>query len=136
MAKHILAGERPIFFYGQVYMGSLDAYLISVFFNFFGSQIVWIRIVQIILFSITLLEFYIFTQIVFKNKFISFFATLFLAFPAVNVVLYTTVSLGGYGEAFVLGMAALLLAAIYVNPNWKQTKPQKKVFLLPLTGLG
>src|SRR5512143_2634221 len=24
MAKHILQGERPLFFYGQAYMGSLD----------------------------------------------------------------------------------------------------------------
>ena len=26
MAKHISQGARPVFFYGQVYMGSLDAF--------------------------------------------------------------------------------------------------------------
>ena len=29
MARHILQGERPWFFYGQAYMGSLDAYLVA-----------------------------------------------------------------------------------------------------------
>ena len=27
MGRHILVGARPIFFYGQAYMGALDAYL-------------------------------------------------------------------------------------------------------------
>ncbi len=134
MAKHILAGERPIFFYGQVYMGSLDAYLIAFFFKLFGVQVFWIRFVQVTLFSITLLEFFLFTQIVFENKLITFTSTLFLAFPVVNVVLYTTVSLGGYGEAFVLGMAVLLLAALFVKTNWILSNPQK-MRLLPLVGL-
>ena len=26
MARHILQGERPVFFYGQAYLGSLDAW--------------------------------------------------------------------------------------------------------------
>jgi hypothetical protein len=25
MARHMLQGERPLFFYGQAYLGSLDA---------------------------------------------------------------------------------------------------------------
>src|SRR5215468_6746402 len=31
-AEHILRGELPMYFYGQPYMGSLDAYLASIFF--------------------------------------------------------------------------------------------------------
>ncbi|MAT44444.1 MAG: hypothetical protein CL609_19085 [Anaerolineaceae bacterium] len=134
MAKHILAGARPIFFYGQVYMGSLDAYIISIFFNLFGTEIIWIRIVQIILFSATLIEFYIFMQVVFEKKIVSMIAMLFLAFPVVNVVLYTTVSLGGYGEAFLLGMTDLLLAAIFVKTNMEQTEKQKKTWVLVILG--
>nr|HMN61443.1 hypothetical protein [Anaerolinea sp.] len=33
MARHILLGERPIFFYGQSYMGSLDAFLVAAGFR-------------------------------------------------------------------------------------------------------
>ena len=37
-AQHILRGERPTYFYGQVYMGSLEAYLIALLFALFGSS--------------------------------------------------------------------------------------------------
>ena len=51
MARHILQGQRPFFFYGQAYMGSLDAYLIAAGFNWFGEQVWVIRGVQAILIS-------------------------------------------------------------------------------------
>ncbi len=135
MAKHILQGERPIFFYGQVYMGSLDAYLIAVFFRLFGEEIIWIRLVQLGLFSLTLLEFYGLMQLVFENKAASFRAGMLFAFPVVNVVLYTTVSLGGYGEALVLGMAALLLAAWYAT-TWEKASGRTKQEWMVFVGLG
>ncbi len=50
MARHILGGERPIFFYGQAYMGSLDAWLVAAGFWFFGQQVWVIRFVQILLY--------------------------------------------------------------------------------------
>jgi len=37
-AEHILRGELPVYFYGQPYMGSLDAYLASIFFALFGPS--------------------------------------------------------------------------------------------------
>ena len=52
MAKHILDGEYPIFFYGQSYMGSLDAFLIAGMFKIIGEKVIAIRIVQIILYSL------------------------------------------------------------------------------------
>jgi hypothetical protein len=37
MAKHIVAlGGRPIFFYGQSYMGSLEAYAAALMYAFLG----------------------------------------------------------------------------------------------------
>ena len=38
MARHILQGERPVFFYGQAYMGSLDAWLIAGLFATKGTM--------------------------------------------------------------------------------------------------
>lgn len=112
MAKHIVAGERPIFFYGQVYMGSLDAYLIALFFRLFGNEVIWIRIVQLILYSITIIEFYWFMLIAFKTKRAAFWGAIYLVFAPINLALYTTVSLGGYGEALALGMGAILISVI------------------------
>ena len=48
-AQHILRGERPIYFYGQVYMGSLEAYLIALLFALFGSSAWALRAEPIIL---------------------------------------------------------------------------------------
>ena len=46
MARHILQGERPIFFYGQAYMGSADAYLVATGFWVFGEQVWVIRLIE------------------------------------------------------------------------------------------
>ena len=47
MARHILQGSRPIFFYGQAYMGSLDAFLVAGMFKLIGTNIWAVRMVQI-----------------------------------------------------------------------------------------
>ena len=46
MARHILQGERPVFFYGQAYMGSLDAWLVAIGFQLLGESVLTIRFVQ------------------------------------------------------------------------------------------
>src|SRR6476661_5650212 len=38
MARHILHGERPTFFWGQNYMGPFEAYFAALLFMFFGSS--------------------------------------------------------------------------------------------------
>ena len=38
MARHILHGERPTFFWGQNYMGPFEAYFAAIFFALFGSS--------------------------------------------------------------------------------------------------
>ena len=52
MARHILQGARPVFFYGQAYMGSLDAWLVAGLFALFGPSVWAIRVIQIALFLI------------------------------------------------------------------------------------
>ena len=44
MAKHILNGARPVFYYGQAYMGSLDAFLVAGMFQLLGEQVYSIRL--------------------------------------------------------------------------------------------
>ena len=56
MARHIImAGERPVFFYGQAYMGSLDAYLVAAGFLIFGQQVWVIRLIQGLLYLATII---------------------------------------------------------------------------------
>jgi 4-amino-4-deoxy-L-arabinose transferase-like glycosyltransferase len=115
MAKHILAGQNFLYFYGQSYMGSLDVYLVAFGFLVFGEEIWVIRLIQIFLYGLVIVFTYLFVDITFRNKKIAFISSLFLVFPAVNIVLYTTVSLGGYGESLLFGIVSFYLAALIVN---------------------
>lgn len=108
MARHILQGERPVFFYGQAYMGSLDAFLVAGGFALFGQQVWVIRLVQSLLYLGTLFTTILFGRAALGSWRIGLGAGLLLAIPAVNTTVYTTVSLGGYGEALLLGNLVLL----------------------------
>ncbi len=108
MARHILQGESPVFFYGQAYMGSLDAFLTAGLFCLFGDSYMLIRILQILLFTCTIITTAWLGRIITHSREAALVTALLLAFPAVNVTLYTTVSLGGYGEALVLSNCAFL----------------------------
>ncbi len=109
MARHILQGERPIFFYGQAYMGSLDAFLVAGGFMLFG-QFVWvIRLVQTILYLGLIISTIALGKEIFGSWKIGLAAGGLMVIPTVNMTLYTTASLGGYGEAMLIGNLILLL---------------------------
>ncbi len=120
MGRHILAGERPIFFYGQAYMGSLDAFIVAAFFKLFGQAVWVIRFVQTLLFTFTIFSTFWLGKVIFNSDKTGLLAAALVAVPAVNVTLYTTVSLGGYGEALLLGNLILLIA-IWIA---KESDPQ------------
>ncbi len=103
MARHILQGERPWFFYGQTYMGTLDAYLVAGVFRVFGEQMLAIRLVQVALFAATLVTGYPVVLRFTGARRTAVLVALLLAFPPVLLTLYTTASLGGYGEALLAG---------------------------------
>ena len=113
MAKHILDGERPIFFYGQAYMGSLDAWLTAGGFAIFGEKVWVIRLLQTLLYlATTAISMYL-VRLYSESAWQPIITGLFLAFPAVNMMLYTTVSLGGYGESLLLGSLLLVVYTLY-----------------------
>lgn len=109
MARHILLqGEHPVFFYGQAYMGSLDAYLVAAAFSIFGIQIWVIRLVQVLLYLGVLATTVVLCQSLFESWEAGMVAAALLAIPPVNMTLYTTASLGGYGEALLIGNLILI----------------------------
>lgn len=108
MAKHIISGERPLFFYGQAYMGSLDAFFVAAGFLIFGQHVWVIRFIQSILYLLTIITTVWIAKVLFNSYRSGIMAAAILAIPTVNITLYTTVSLGGYGEALLLGNLVLL----------------------------
>ncbi len=121
MARHILEGNWPVFFYGQTYMGSLDATLIALGFTIFGSEVFVIRTIQILLYLGTIILAVNLSARIFRSQLAGLVTGLLLAVPTVNITLYTTVSLGGYGEALLIG-ALLLLLAIQIDEKPDNTK--------------
>ena len=109
MARHILQGGRPLFFYGQAYMGSLDAFLVAVMFKLVGYQIWGIRLVQIVLYALTLVTTGWLGKALTGKWQVGVIAAWLLAIPTVSVTLYTTVSMGGYGEMLLIGNLILLV---------------------------
>ncbi len=109
MARHITQGAKPIFFYGQAYMGSLDAYLVATGFLLFGEHVWVIRLVQIILYLGVLVTTLLIGKAVFGNIKVGILSICLLAVPTINVSLYTTVTLGGYVEMLLLGNLILLM---------------------------
>jgi hypothetical protein len=133
MARHILQGHWPIFFYGQAYMGSLDASLIALGFTVFGQHVAIIRAVQVLIYMGTVYTSMLLARELFSSKSAVLITGMLMAIPTVNISLYTTVSLGGYGEALLLGNLLLLLTLRII-----QTPKRMRKYMLwgLLAGLG
>lgn len=135
MARHITGGSFPIFFYGQAYMGSLDALLVAGGFSLFGAQVWVIRAVQVCLYLGTIITTILLGKIAFKSLETGLLAGALMVVPTVNVTLYTTVSLGGYGEAMLLGNLMLIVGLLIIDiVKESRIKHQisKKVIVLSL----
>ncbi|HUF39500.1 MAG TPA: glycosyltransferase family 39 protein, partial [Anaerolineales bacterium] len=109
MARHINQGARPLFFYGQSYMGSLDAFLTAGAFRVLGETVLAIRVVQILLYLAFLFTAWLLARRLLRDEFAAGLAVFVMAVPPVLVVTYTSATLGGYGESLVFGNLILLL---------------------------
>lgn len=110
MARHILRGERPAFFYGQAYLGSTDAWLVAASFSIFGETVFAIRLVHILLFAGVVFTTYLLARRYLRNEWGARAAMLWMALPPTMLTLYTTATLGGYTETLLLGNVLLLMA--------------------------
>lgn len=135
MARHIIQGEPiPAFFYGQAYMGSLDAILVAGGFVLGGESVATMRAVQLMLVACGLIAAYALALTVTRRERIARLALLLLALPIALAALYTTATLGGYNEIALFGSVILLL-------GWQVTVERRRegwrwALLGLLTGVG
>lgn len=135
-AEQILRGAHPIYFSGQAYMGSWDAYLLAPLVALFGPS-AWV------LHGLTLAESLLLVplQASVARRLFGPRAYLPAALLAAFCPLYVTAgelrTLGGYVETLVLG-AALLLAAVEIARRWSAGEAMARLWLLAglLAGLG
>jgi hypothetical protein len=111
MARHILAGDPPTFFYGQAYMGSLDAWLIAGGFRILGESVMTIRIVQALLYLGVVASAYAAAHALLRRLDAALVVGLLFAVGTPLLTLYTAATLGGYNETLLFGH--LLLALMF-----------------------
>ena len=111
MAMHILYnGEHPIFFYGQNYMGTLEAYLGSAFFYLFGVSVFSLRLGPVLFFALFLVNMYLLTSLLYTKK-LALITLIFLTLGSSIMLDTELVALGGYPELLFFGSLSLLLAS-------------------------
>ncbi|MDX2140617.1 MAG: glycosyltransferase family 39 protein [Chloroflexota bacterium] len=132
MARHILAGERPTFFYGQAYMGSLDAWLVAMGFRLFGESVTTIRLVQSALYLLVVASAYAAAWALTRSHTATVVTMLTFAIGSPLLTLYTTATLGGYNETLLFGH---LLVAIGVDLGEQDNDLSNKHLLWLALGL-
>lgn len=120
MALHIaFKGEHPLFFYGQNYMGAIEAYLGAAAFRLFGVSVFSLRLGTTLLFTLFLICMYFLVGMLYNKKVA--LVTIILLSLGSNIMLDTElIALGGYPELLFFGSLSLLLAswlAFSYSPN-------------------
>ena len=111
IALHIAyRGERPIFFYGQNYMGVLEAYLAAAVFHLFGASVFTLRLVTILLFALFLTGIYLLASLLYTKK-LALVTLALLSLGSVIMLQTELVAIGGYPELLLFGTLAFLLAS-------------------------
>lgn len=110
MARHILQGEFPIFFYGQAYMGSLNALPLAAAFAILGESVLTIRVVQAAVFVLSVAVGYWAAWRLSANRTVTLVAGLTLALSPTVAAIYTAVNIGSYTETLIFGAITLVLA--------------------------
>ncbi len=135
-AEHILRGELPIYFYGQPYMGSLEAYLVALLVAI-GGPSVWTLRGEPILLSLVVVWLTwrlagALTDVAhlpaYARRTFMIMAALFAAIPPLYDGILELRTYGGYIETFIL-MLLLLLSALQLTRRWHDGASQRELAL-------
>src|SRR5437588_4611366 len=111
MTLHILnRGEHPTFFYGQNYMGSLEAFLGAGLFHLFGPSTFTLRLGLVILFALFLLSIYLLASLLYSKK-LALVVLILLSLGSEGMLKQQLLAIGGYPETLLFGALVLLIAS-------------------------
>jgi len=130
MGLHIAYnGAHPIFFYGQHYMGTLEAYVAAAFFRLFGASVFTLRLGPVLMFALFLANMYLLTSLLYTKKLA--LITLVLLTLGSSIMLDTElVAIGGYPELLFFGSLALLLSVWLVLSLDQYSSPRMRLWRL------
>jgi hypothetical protein len=109
MARNVLDGELPVFFWGQSYGGSQETFATALVFAATGSGVVTVRLVPLVLFALAAVLVWRVGRRTIGEPAALVAAALFAVWPS-YLVWKSTRAHGFYGAALVLSLLAVLLA--------------------------
>src|SRR6266851_9244512 len=128
MALHIAyRGEYPIFFYGQGYMGTLEAYLAAFLYHLFGPSLFVLRLGLIILLALFFVSTYLLTTLLYNQK-LALVTLIILSLGSIGELFVQLRAIGGYAETLLFS-SLLLLLATGLAFSYKNNLPLKKRLL-------
>jgi hypothetical protein len=117
MALHINErGAHPIFFYGQNYMGAVEAYLAAGAFRLFGPSLFALRLSTISLSAGFLVCVYLLARLLYGRALALATLALLVIGPPVALFLQVFTN-GGYADTLFFGALLLLLATLLARPE-------------------
>jgi hypothetical protein len=111
MALHILnRGEHPLVFYGQKYMGTIEAYLAAFSFTILGPSVFTLRLGMVLLFVFFLVSTYLLISLLYSRR-AALLTLCVLSLGTPELFFRELEANGGYGEIIFFGSLLLLLAS-------------------------
>lgn len=131
MGRHILQGKPMVYFYGQGYMGSLEAFAAAFWFQLFGSNLWTLQLAPLSFYLMFLAVNFILLEKIFGRA-VSVTANLLLALSPPSLTALSVTALGGYPETLFFGSLVLLGFVSY-----RGSQSERTLFLTALAaGIG
>ena len=128
MAMHIaFRGEHPVLFYGQNYMGAMEAYLAAAFFHLFGTSLFTLRLSVILLDTLFLVTMYLLTSLLYDKK-LALLTLALLSLGSTAIFMRELYATGGSTQTLLFGSLSFLLAT-WLGLTYKQALPPRRRWL-------
>ncbi len=129
IAMHIAYhGERPLMFYGQDYMGTIEAYIAALFFHLFGGPSLFaLRLGVVLMVACFFIIMYLLTSLLFSKK-LALVTLALLSFGSIAYLTRQILATGGSAETLLFGSLSLLLAAWLALTYRRGTPWRTKLF--------
>ncbi len=114
MGRHILQGARPLFYYGQYYMGALEAYVAAASFRLFGASMTTLRVVPTVFSILWIPLTWAIARRLYGRR-AAWLATALVAVPSQFVFEWGFKARGGYAEHVTLVLVILYAAVLLLD---------------------